>query len=90
MKKLKLIITILFTLSISFVAAFMYWNSDNQKDKRLWNQYKNALKTDNILEISYEGTGTTFSDNEKGNEIYWLKQDIKQVIELDVDLLLKG
>ncbi|MEB3100357.1 hypothetical protein [Ferviditalea candida] len=71
MKKSFLVIIII----VSAVAGIMFWNSDEQKDRRIWNQFKSTLTTENIEKATYAGISEhTFSQIEKEKVLQWLRE----------------
>lgn len=50
----------------------MYLNSDNQKDKRIWDGFRKQLVIEQIEKVSIEGV--ILSDKEKTKVIKWLEK----------------
>jgi hypothetical protein len=68
----KSIILFLIIVIPVFFLGYMYLNSDNQKDKRIWNEFRKQLVIEQIEKVSVESV--ILSVEEKTKVIKWLEK----------------
>jgi hypothetical protein len=73
------------------VVFFLYWNSEEVRDKRIWNDFKEQLNTENVKRISFHGKENhKFSEEEKVKVIDLLKLAKFQLAEYEQNQIGKG
>lgn len=76
MSKSRIIILIAFFMVV-FIAAYFYLTSDNQKDKKVWEQLRSQLIEENIKEITVNEPRKIIVQKDEFNEVLSLIRESK-------------
>lgn len=62
---------------VVFIAAYFYFTSDNQKDKKVWEQLRSQLTEENIKEITVNKTSEIIIQKDEFSEVLSLTRKSK-------------